>query len=61
MVEFTDGIFETDTPLGTNVISVRLCRSCEVRLGDDSFVVDLTVIDMSGFDVIIGIDWLMYY
>ena len=32
-----------------------------VRFDDYSFVADLVVLSMTGYDIILGMDWLSYY
>ncbi|GFS43664.1 hypothetical protein Acr_00g0086290 [Actinidia rufa] len=39
----------------------RVCRSCEVEIADRRFVFDFIVLDMTSFDVILGMDWLTGY
>ena len=39
---------------GTNLV----CRACSLHLDDLEFEVDLVVLDMIGYDVILGMDWL---
>ena len=36
-----------------------ICWDCELELSGIQLTVDLRVMDMSDFDVILGIDWLM--
>ena len=46
-------------PLGTRVSVDLICRDCELEIYEILLTVDLRVIDMSEFDVILGMDWLM--
>ena len=45
-------------PLGTRVSVDQNCRDCELEISEILLNVDLRVIDMSEFDVILGMDWL---
>ncbi|XP_058202907.1 uncharacterized protein LOC131317367 [Rhododendron vialii] len=56
-----------DTPLlietsirGRTVLS-RVCKSCEIEIADRRLVFDFIVLDMTGFDVILGMDWFTTY
>ena len=44
--------------LGTRVGGDLICRGCELEIFGILLNVDLRVMDMSEFDVILGIDWL---
>ena len=46
------------SPLGTRVNDDQICRDCELEISVIFLTVDLRVIDMSKFDVILGMDWL---
>ena len=46
-------------PLGTKVSVDQICWDCELKILGILFTVDLRVMDMSKFDVILGMDWLM--
>ena len=46
------------SPLGTKVTVDQICRDCELEISRVLLTVDLRVIDMSEFDVILGMDWL---
>ena len=47
--------------LGTRVSIDMICRGCELEISGILLTVDLRVMDMSEFDVILGMDWLMAY
>ena len=47
-----------NSPLGTGVSVDQICRDCELEISGILLTVDLKVMDMSKFDVIIGMDWL---
>ena len=46
-------------PLGTKVSVDQICWDYELEILGILFTVDLRVMDMSKFDVILGMDWLM--
>ena len=39
----------------------RICRSVDIEIEGRHLPADLVVLDMSDFDVILGVDWLMKY
>ena len=43
---------------GTGVRIYHICRNCELEILGILLTVDLRVMDMSEFDVILGMDWL---
>ena len=45
-------------PLGIRVRIDQICRDCELKISGILLMVDLRVMDISDFDVIIGMDWL---
>ncbi|GFY88890.1 hypothetical protein Acr_06g0008300 [Actinidia rufa] len=47
-----------DTPIGGRTPLDRICRGCELVILDHHFVSDFIVLGMSGFDLILGMDWL---
>ena len=47
-----------NSPLGTRVSIDLICRDCELEILGILLTVDLRVMDMSEFDVILGMDWL---
>ncbi|XP_057482014.1 uncharacterized protein LOC130768940 [Actinidia eriantha] len=47
-----------ESPVGGRVSLDRICRKCELVISDRLFVFDFVLLDMSGFDVILGMDWL---
>ena len=49
------------SPLGTRVSVDLICRGCELEIFDILLTMDLRVMDMSEFDVILAMDWLMAY
>ena len=46
------------SPLGSRVSVDLMCRGCELEISEILLTVDLRVMDMSEFDVILGMDWL---
>ena len=36
----------------------RVCRGCDLTIAERTFVFDFIVLDMTAFDVILGMDWL---
>ena len=48
------------SPLGTRVNVDQICRGCELEISRILLTIDLRVMDMLEFDVILGMDWLMY-
>ncbi|XP_059654367.1 uncharacterized protein LOC132301102 [Cornus florida] len=53
-----DRPFYVDTPIGDSVILGRVCRSCSITIAGRVFEFDLILLEMTGFDVILGMDWL---
>ena len=49
------------SPLGTKVSIDLICQGYELEISRILHTVDLRVMDMSKFDVILGIDWLAAY
>ena len=47
------------SPLRTRVRIDQICRDCELEISRIILTVDLRVMDISYFDVILGMDWLM--
>ena len=47
------------SPLGTRASVNLICRDCELEISRILLTVDLRVMDMSEFDIILGMDWLM--
>ena len=60
-VETLEEPLYVSSPLGTRVSIYMICRGCELEIFEILLTVDLRVIDMSEFDVILGMDWLMAY
>ena len=49
------------SPLGTRVSVNLICRGCKLEIYGILLTVDLRVMDMSEFDVILRMDWLIAY
>ena len=45
-----------DTPIGGRVVLDRVCRECDLTIAEWTFVYDFIVLDMTAFDVILGMD-----
>ena len=45
--------------LGIRVRVDQICRDCELEISGILLTVDLRVVDMSEFEVILGMNWLM--
>ena len=58
-VETLEKSLHISSPLGTRVSVDMICRDCELEISGILLIVDLRVMDMLGFDVILGMDWLM--
>ena len=57
-VETLDEPLHVISPLGTKARIDRICRGCELEISGILLTVDLRVMDMSEFEVILGMDWL---
>ena len=49
------------SPLGIMMRIGMICHGCELEIWGILLTVDLRVMDMSKFDVILGMDWLTAY
>ena len=58
-VETLEEPLHVSSPLGTRVNVDKICRDRELEISGVLLTVDLRVMDMSEFDVILGMDWLM--
>ena len=57
-VETLDEPLHVSSPLGTKVRIDQICWECELEISGILLTVDLQVMDISDFDVILGMDWL---
>ena len=60
-VEALEEPLYVSSPLGIRARIGMLCRGCELDISGILLTMDLRVMDMSEFDVILGIDWLTSY
>ncbi|XP_024969636.1 uncharacterized protein LOC112508999 [Cynara cardunculus var. scolymus] len=51
--------FTVDTANGVTLVTDRVFRDCTLVLDEHDFLVDLIPMDIRGFDVMIGMDWLV--
>ena len=58
-VETLEKPLYVSSPLGTRVSVQWICRNCELKISEILLTVDLRVMDMTEFDVILRMDWLM--
>ena len=49
------------SPLGIKARIGMICRGCKLEISGILLTVDLRIMDMSEFDVILGMDWLTAY
>ena len=57
-VEILEEPLHVSSPLGDRVNVDKICRDCELEISWVLLIVDLRVMDMSEFEVILGMDWL---
>ena len=55
-VETLEKSLYMSSSLGTRVRVQRICRNCELEISEILLTVDLRVMDMTDFDVILGMD-----
>ena len=60
-VETMEKSLYVSSPLGTKVSVDLICRGCKLEISGILLTMDLRVMDMSEFDVILGMDWLTAY
>ena len=60
-VEALEEPLYVSSPLGIRARIGIICRGCELEISRILLIVDLRVIDMSEFDVILGMDWMTAY
>ena len=49
------------SPLGMRARIGMICQGCELEISGTLLTIDLRIMDMSEFDVILGMDWLTAY
>ena len=60
-VETLEETLYVSSPLGIMARIGMICRGCELEILGTLLIVDLRIMDMSGYDVILGMDWLTAY
>ena len=60
-VEALEEPLYVSSPLGIRARIGMICPGCELKISRILLTVDLRVMDMSEFDVILGMDWLTAY
>ena len=60
-VEALEDPLYVSSPLGIRVKIGMICHGCELEISRILLTVDLRVMDLSEFDVILGMDWLTVY
>ena len=58
-VETLEESLHVSTSLGTRASVDKICQDCELEILGILLIVDLRVMDISEFDVILGMAWLM--
>ena len=49
------------SPLGIRARIRMICQGCELEISGNLLTMDLRIMDMSEFNVILGMDWLIAY
>ena len=60
-VETLEKPFYVSSLLGIRARIKMICRGCKLEISGILLTVDLRVMDMSEFDIILGMDWLTAY
>ncbi|RVW45638.1 RNA-directed DNA polymerase-like [Vitis vinifera] len=60
-MEMVENLLLIESPMGTNSRIDRICKGCVITLENRALKVDLRILDMIGYDVILGMDWLTVY
>ena len=60
-LETLEESLHVNSPLGIRARIGTICRGCELEISGTLLTVDLRIMDMSEFDVILGMDWLTVY
>ena len=60
-VETLEEPLYVSSPLGIKARIGMICHGCELEISGTLLTVDLRIMDMSEFDVILGMDWLTAY
>ena len=51
--------FSVSTHVGESILAERIYHDCPISVNHKSNMADLIELDMVGFDVILGIDWIL--
>ena len=60
-VEALEEPLYVSSPLGIRARIEMICRGCELEISGTLLIVDLRIMDISEFDVILGMDWMTAY
>ena len=60
-VETLEEPLYVSSPLGIRARIRMICRGCELEISGTLLTVDLRIMDMSEFNVILGMDWMTAY
>ena len=60
-MERVENLLLIESPIGMNSRVDKICKGCIITLVSRALKVDLRIFDMSGYDVILGMDWLTVY
>ena len=59
--DLSDNVLSVVSPLGGEVDACTICRGCVVGFEGHDLVVELVVLDMVGYDIILGMDCMSAY
>ncbi|RVW68835.1 hypothetical protein CK203_061592 [Vitis vinifera] len=59
--ERVENLLLIESPMGMNSRVDRICNGYIITLVDKALKVDLRILDMTGYDVILGMNWLTVY
>ena len=59
--ERVENLLLIESLMGKNSRVDRICKGCVITLADRALKVDLRILDMTGYDVILGMNWLTVY
>ena len=48
--------WHVSTPMGKTMITTEMCKSCKLEIGGRTLLANLIILEMSGYDVILGMD-----
>ena len=55
------GAVVRESPIGIRARIGTICRGCELEISRTLLTMDLRILDMSEFDVILRMDWMIAY